>query len=205
MQTEDAWDRVLETHEDQIPDEIETEEQLREWVDAHSAYRDVQIDHLEEKIEQLEAEAATSDDISQTREFGAKTRKEVRALERKVEALQRKVTTGGIGKNERLYAIVDELCERAVQAKAEKTTITVDRVKRKDVNGNPYHVDGIYEILDEQVSKRTVRKYIDDLGEFDGFTVVESSSGGFGGGQTQKKLKFDLSAFRDAYGESWEP
>lgn len=178
-------------------DDFETDEALREFVDeklaelqASATERDDRLDAQDARDDALAAQLST-------------VREEVEDARRRAKRAERLAAWGGLGYEDRLETVVDELIRRA-RNQGGAAHLTTSEEKCKDMQGNRYTRPGIYDLFDGAISRRTARNYMDDLGAIEGLSASDSQAGGWGGGSEQRRLKIDLARFLDAHGADYE-
>lgn len=179
------------------PDDFDSDEALREYLDeklaaieAAGAGRDDRLDAQDARDDALAAQLDT-------------VREEVEDAQRRAKRAERLAAWGGLGYEDRLETVVDELIRRA-RAQNGAAYITTAEEDREDVQGNRYKKPGIYDLFDGAVSKRTARNYMDDLGAIEGLSTADAQAGGWGGGSEQRRLKILLARFLDAHGADYD-
>lgn len=182
-------------------DDFATDEALREYVDEKLAEILAAADERDDRLDDHDDRLRDLDGLT-----GALSRRTERALdaaeraEERAEDAEQMAAWGGIGYEERLQTVVNELLTRARRNEG-AAHITTSEEDCEDMQGNRYTRPGIHDLFDGAVSERTCRNYIDDLGEIEGMSAVESQAGGWNGGREQKRLRMHLPTFLDAHGD----
>jgi hypothetical protein len=176
--------------DDEDDDEFDDVEALREWLDQKMAEVESTIDAQEARDDALSTKLDRIEDMARTAEERASRAETV-------------AEWGGLGYHDRIEQVVETLVLRARHADGQ-ASITTSETVAEDHQGNRRRRPGVVDLFDDAVSRRTCRRYLDDLAELRGLSIRSGDRGGYGGGSEQKRLSIDLATFEAAFGEEWD-
>lgn len=198
MEDQDAKDIVFEAFgEPESRDDIETEAEFRDWVDAQIAEIKTELERKDDEIETK----ASREDVDTVAQNSAQRHQELRE---RMELLEAKTTFRGDLRKEGRHQMVLKALLARCQTDDDTDYVTVEGEWVRGMHGEANYNEGIYDLFDEAVSQRTCRKYIDQIAEkYEGCRADGGNPGGFGGGTSKKKLKMDVDEFLAAHSDEW--
>ncbi|WP_336331123.1 hypothetical protein [Haloarcula sp. CGMCC 1.2071] len=189
---------------DPDPSEFEDGEALREWVEERLGELELTLAETEDRVEDHDAR------LDAREAHGEALSRKIETVEEQAKRAERLAKWGGLGYEDRLRKVLATLLSRASQNQhvtggpeghETKHIAHITPTEEEQESGSR---PGVYELFDGAVSARTCRSYVRTLADVRGFSVRESSRGGWGGGSSQMVLKLVLEDFHEAHGEEWD-
>jgi hypothetical protein len=170
-------------------------EAYKDWIDEQFAEIKTRLDLVEETVE---GELATKEDVDNVAHINAQARSE---LFERVEELEAKITWGGAGYDQRIEILLRALVNRARELDDDHVFATVDEHKVSiGEAGDTVTLDGVYQLFEGAVSKRTCRRYMKEIAaKYQGCSLSKTTTGGWGGGSSKMRLTMDVDEFLDAH------
>lgn len=187
-----ATDAIASIEQADVED-FDSEQAYREWIDGK----------LAEVEQDLQAQDARDDALSAKIETVREVAEDAQERATRAERLQ---AWGGVGYDVRLGTVVETLVRRAEAGRMGdgRASIATTTQSLSDEQGNRFERPGVVDLFDGAISERTCRRYVSDLSACAGLSTVDPERGGWEGGSEPRRLRIDLSAFIDAYGEDWD-
>lgn len=191
----DTREQIVKAFGESAPDEIESEEQYKDWVDNQFAELKAHLDLLDERQDEIE------EFVSEVSRSAASGRSD---LAERVEHLEEAINSSSNHADARRERVIQALYNRC-QTNDRICYITPSSKVVDGMYGEQRHLDGVYGLFDSGVSKRTCRNYMNQIAdEYAGCHTTSPTRGGAGGGSSQLRLKMDVDEFVDQHGDEFD-